>query len=73
MSQEAVDALVVIPVPFLTDFIKAMVDVPDAVRVEPIHKAAEVCLRLTADRKDIEKVIGRQGRTGRSIRVSWHD
>jgi predicted RNA-binding protein YlqC (UPF0109 family) len=48
---------------------KALVDDPDAVHVEVIPEAASTVLRLRVASTDIGKVIGKQGRTARSIRT----
>jgi uncharacterized protein len=48
---------------------KALVDDPEAVSVEVIPEAAATVLRLRVASTDIGKVIGKQGRTARSIRT----
>jgi predicted RNA-binding protein YlqC (UPF0109 family) len=48
---------------------KALVDDPDAVSVEVIPEAVATVLRLRVASTDIGKVIGKQGRTARSIRT----
>ena len=48
---------------------KALVDNPEAVSVEVIPEAAATVLRLRVASTDIGKVIGKQGRTARSIRT----
>lgn len=48
---------------------KALVDSPDAVSVEVIPEATSTVLRLRVSANDIGKVIGKQGRTARSIRT----
>jgi predicted RNA-binding protein YlqC (UPF0109 family) len=48
---------------------KALVDSPDAVSVEVIPETASTVLRLRVAPTDIGKVIGKQGRTARSIRT----
>ena len=48
---------------------KALVDDPEAVSVEVIPEAASTVLRLRVASTDIGKVIGKQGRTARSIRT----
>jgi len=48
---------------------KALVDNPDAVSVEVIPEATSTVLRLRVAASDIGKVIGKQGRTARSIRT----
>ncbi len=48
---------------------KALVDQPDLVSVEIIPDAGSTILRLRVSVGDIGKVIGKQGRTARSIRT----
>lgn len=48
---------------------KALVDSPDSVSVEAIEEANATVLRLRVATTDIGKVIGKQGRTARSIRT----
>jgi len=69
MPDSEEDAIVRDTCAILIVLVRAMVDDPDAVSAEPIHKQSEVCFRLQVAKNDVGKVIGRQGRTGRSIRV----
>jgi len=48
---------------------KALVDDPEAVRVEVSTVADSTALRLFVSPNDIGKVIGKQGRTARSLRT----
>lgn len=48
---------------------KALVDQPDAVEVEQQDVAGTTALRLKVAPSDLGRIIGRQGRTARSIRV----
>lgn len=48
---------------------KALVDEPEAVRLEAVHEAGTVVLRLEVSPDDLGKVIGKQGRTARSLRT----
>jgi len=48
---------------------KALVDNPESVSVEVIPEATSTVLRLRVAPNDIGKVIGKQGRTARSIRT----
>ncbi len=48
---------------------KALVDSPESVTVEIIPEANATVLRLRVAPSDIGKVIGKQGRTARSIRT----
>jgi predicted RNA-binding protein YlqC (UPF0109 family) len=53
----------------VTALIKLMVDHPEGVRVENVALDEGSCLRISVDPADIGKVIGKQGRTARSLRV----
>jgi predicted RNA-binding protein YlqC (UPF0109 family) len=48
---------------------KALVDSPENVSVEAIPDATSTILRLRVASSDLGKVIGKQGRTARSIRT----
>ena len=48
---------------------KALVNQPDAVEVESQDVNGATALRLKVAPADLGKIIGRQGRTARSIRV----
>ncbi len=48
---------------------KALVDQPEAVEVESREAEGTLALRLKVATPDLGKIIGRQGRTARSIRV----
>ncbi len=48
---------------------KALVDQPEAVEVEQQDVNGTTALRLKVASADLGKIIGRQGRTARSIRV----
>ncbi|MBI3950103.1 MAG: KH domain-containing protein [Acidobacteria bacterium] len=48
---------------------KALVDYPDQVEVREIEGQATTVLELRVARSDLGKVIGKQGRTARSIRT----
>ncbi len=47
----------------------ALVDHPDQVRIEAEHFDSEIVLRLFVAEEDLGKVIGKQGRTARSLRT----
>ncbi len=47
---------------------KALVDSPDEVRVAAVEGEQTTVLELRVARSDLGKVIGKQGRTARSIR-----
>ena len=48
---------------------KALVDEPEAVRVDALSEAGAVVLRVQVSPRDLGKVIGKQGRTARSLRT----
>lgn len=48
---------------------QALVDEPDNVRVEPHTTETETVLRLFVAPNDLGKLIGKQGRTARSLRT----
>jgi predicted RNA-binding protein YlqC (UPF0109 family) len=53
----------------MTEIARALCDEPDAVQVEAIHEGDSTLLRLRVAPSDIGKVIGKQGRTARSLRT----
>jgi len=48
---------------------KALVDKPDSVQVRAVEGEQVTVLELRVDPTDLGKVIGRQGRTAKSIRT----
>jgi predicted RNA-binding protein YlqC (UPF0109 family) len=48
---------------------RALVDAPDAVQVEADNREESTVLRLRVAPEDVGKVIGKQGRTARSVRT----
>ena len=48
---------------------KALVDEPEVVRLETLNESGTVVLRLQVAPGDLGKVIGKQGRTARSLRT----
>ncbi len=48
---------------------KALVDEPGAVRLDTLSEGGTTVLRLQVSAKDLGKVIGKQGRTARSLRT----
>ena len=48
---------------------KALVDEPDAVEVETVAREENTVLRLRVAPQDVGKVIGKHGRTARSVRT----
>jgi uncharacterized protein len=53
----------------VTDIAKALVDHPDAVQVRAVEGEQVTVLELRVAPDDLGKVIGRQGRTAKSIRT----
>lgn len=53
----------------ITEIAKALVDEPGAVHVDAISEGDSTLLRLRVAPGDIGKVIGKQGRTARSLRT----
>ena len=51
------------------DIAKALVDVPDQVAVREVEGEQVTVLELKVAPEDLGKVIGKQGRTARSIRT----
>ncbi len=47
---------------------KAIVEAPDEVTVEPFEENGQTVLELIVAESDLGRVIGRQGRTARSLR-----
>lgn len=48
---------------------RSLVDSPDQVRVETVTTESETVLRLFVTEDDLGKLIGKQGRTARSLRT----
>lgn len=53
----------------VTEIAKALVDDPAAVQVEAVERDESTVLRLRVAPTDVGKVIGKQGRTARSMRT----
>ncbi len=51
---------------------KAIVDAPDEVTVEPFEEEGQTVLELIVAENDLGRVIGRHGRTARSLRNILH-
>lgn len=51
---------------------KALVEAPDEVIVEPFEETGQTVLELEVAENDVGRVIGRQGRTARSLRTILH-
>jgi len=56
-------------VDLVTEIARALVDNPDSVAVEAISEQDGTVLRLHVAQSDVGKVIGKQGRTARSLRT----
>ena len=56
-------------VDLVTEIAHALVDNPESVRVEAISEQDGTVLRLHVAQSDVGKVIGKQGRTARSLRT----
>ncbi len=48
---------------------RALVDQPDAVEVQAVGREENTVLKLRVAPQDVGKVIGKQGRTARSVRT----
>lgn len=48
---------------------KALVDEPEAVRLDVLPESGTIVFRLQVAAKDLGKIIGKQGRTARSLRT----
>lgn len=53
----------------VTGIARSLVDSPDQVRVETVSTESETVLRLFVTEDDLGKLIGKQGRTARSLRT----
>jgi predicted RNA-binding protein YlqC (UPF0109 family) len=53
----------------IANLARALVDNPDQVEVEAVFENDSTLLRLRVAQSDLGKVIGKQGRTARSIRT----
>ncbi len=65
MTQEKMDNMQEL----VTEIAKALVDTPEAVIVEAVEREESTVLRLRVAPTDVGKVIGKQGRTARSMRT----
>ena len=54
---------------FVEDVVKAIVDNPDKVTTERTIDEMGVLIQLTVDPEDMGKVIGKEGKTAKSIRT----
>jgi predicted RNA-binding protein YlqC (UPF0109 family) len=69
MENKAVNNAVPDMQALMTEIAKALVDEPEAVQVEAVQDGESTLLRLRVAPGDIGKVIGKQGRTARSLRT----
>jgi len=70
MSEEAIPIPTDLGVRDLVEYIaKALVDVPEEVEVNEIKGGQTSVIELKVSKTDLGKVIGKQGRTARSIRT----
>jgi predicted RNA-binding protein YlqC (UPF0109 family) len=53
----------------VTDIARALVDSPESVVVETVDEEESTVIRLRVAPGDIGKIIGKQGRTARSLRT----
>lgn len=53
----------------VTEIARALVDSPESVSIEAIPEQDGTVLRLHVAQSDVGKVIGKQGRTARSLRT----
>jgi hypothetical protein len=51
------------------EIVRALVDEPAAVEVESVERGDNTVLELRVAPQDLGKVIGKQGRTARSVRI----
>lgn len=54
---------------FIQRIVHAIVDQPDRVKISVLESGTMVVVELSADRSDIGKVIGREGRMAQSLRI----
>ena len=53
----------------ILEITRALVDEPETVQVDALQDAGATVLRLSVSPRDLGKVIGKQGRTARSLRT----
>jgi uncharacterized protein len=51
---------------------KAIVERPDEVEVEPFDENGQIVIELVVAEDDVGRIIGRHGRTARSLRTILH-
>jgi predicted RNA-binding protein YlqC (UPF0109 family) len=69
ISEQNVDETIKNMKGLVTDIARALVDSPERVSVETLPEGDGTVLRLRVAQSDIGKVIGKQGRTARSLRT----
>ncbi len=70
MSEEAIPIPADLGVRELVEYIaRALVDIPEEVEVNEIKGGQTSVIELKVSKSDLGKVIGKQGRTARSIRT----
>jgi hypothetical protein len=57
------------PLQLIIEMARSLVDMPEAVSVEATPAESGTVLHLTVDPSDVGKIIGKQGRTARSLRT----
>lgn len=57
------------PHELICDIARSLVDKPELVSVKASHQEGGTVLHLSVDPADVGKVIGKQGRTARSLRT----
>lgn len=67
MTQQQIDMVAVDQL--VREIARALVDDPGAVEVETVVRDENTVLRLRVAPQDVGKVIGKQGRTARSVRT----
>jgi uncharacterized protein len=53
----------------MTQLVKLMVDKPEDVSVEAVSQPNGILLKLSVSSFDVGKIVGKEGRTARSLRV----
>ncbi len=56
-------------VELVREIAQALVDEPEAVAIEPVNREENTVLKLRVAPHDVGKIIGKQGRTARSVRT----
>ena len=69
MCRMPIDAIDSSVCTLLSKIVSALVDQPEEVRITPTPQSEGVCFRVAVHRDDVGKLIGKQGRTARSLRI----